>query len=239
MWIQVRKHYTFKTIHSILDSIIIYSLLYSIYIFIISNSISGFYNIFFPTQTEGNLKEKKRLCTNFHSLFSRGKSRFGQFGLTLYNIYVIYYNWKEEKSLYTKKWHCGTGDLVFLVIGPLVAQMHFRGNETLFGECGCLVYAFLFNIYLVGTPLFMLLNAAERYIAVVYPLRYKNDFFFCFTAKLSWCWLNFYFYWKRWDVFSLIIISTNQILARFFSWSNFPNSKKNSFLGRITENNTK
>ncbi|XP_063719308.1 trissin receptor-like isoform X2 [Symsagittifera roscoffensis] len=57
------------------------------------------------------------------------------------------------------------------VIGPLVAQMHFRGNETLFGECGCLVYAFLFNIYLVGTPLFMLLNAAERYIAVVYPLR--------------------------------------------------------------------
>ena len=65
-----------------------------------------------------------------------------------------------------------------LVIAPLVAQMHFRKTTTLFGESGCLVYAFLFNIYLVGTPLFMLLNAAERYIAVVYPLRLL---LICFT----------------------------------------------------------
>ena len=50
-----------KTIHSILDSIIIYSLLYSIYISILSNSISEFYNIFFPTQTEGNVKGEGNL----------------------------------------------------------------------------------------------------------------------------------------------------------------------------------
>ena len=58
----------------------------------------------------------------------------------------------------------------------MAAQMHFGGSTTLFGEAGCLVYAFLLNIYLVGTPLFMILNAVERYVAVVHPLELVKSY---------------------------------------------------------------
>ncbi len=58
------------------------------------------------------------------------------------------------------------------VITPLAVQLY--SNDVLFGETGCKVYGMLFNIFLVGYPLFMILNAVERFIAIVYPLRLNS-----------------------------------------------------------------